>query len=291
MHRQLIRRKISSLRRGPNARKLLGSEADARALWRSYKKQPLHPLLISLPDLIRDGARRHWGAELEGDGDCEVDCLIVEGNPTEAQITTLQLVSAVHRADLSPYDKAVAIRDIKAAHPGMTNKHLADDFLDMDPSQVPKYLSLFDCIPAVQEAAQAGGIGLSDWYKLSGLPPDQQRRMLAARLRGEIKSRADLNEEARKQQNGHADQAKVPSIKITLSNDFTVTVRGKDLTLARTGDLLKAASKEVEFAKTEKLNARTAQSAWKDRAAKAKDAKKPEEPIFTETAAVANGEE
>lgn len=168
MPRQLIRRKISSLRRGSNARKILGPEEHARALWRSYKKQPIHPFLISLPDLIRDGARRHWGAELEGDGDCEVDCLVVEGNLSEPQITTLQLVSAIHRADLSAYDKAVAIRDIKAGYPGMTNRHLAEDILDIDPSSVTQNLALFDrCIPEVQEAAMAGKIGLTDWYTIA----------------------------------------------------------------------------------------------------------------------------
>lgn len=259
---QLVRKHIKSLRRGPNARQILGPEDEARALWRSYKKQPIHPFVISLPDLVRDGARRHWGAELEGDLDAEVDCLVVAADLTPAQITALQLVSAVHRSDLSAYDKAVAVREIEAANPVMTRKQIAEDVLDIDPGMVTKLLSLFDCVPEVIEAAKDGKLGAGDWYAVSRSP--DQLATLALKLNGA--SRDEVEAESRKRRNGSATAVRASKIKCALPSGVQVVVSGNEMTLDEMIEAMGEAIKEAKKAREQGLDARTFSAVMRDRA-------------------------
>lgn len=261
MSRQTVRKPIKSLRRGPNARRNLGPEDEARALWRSYKKQPLHPFLISLPDLIRDGARRHWGAELEGDLDCEVDCSIVPAD-TPDQITLLQLVSAVHRADLPAHDKAMAVLEIEAANPGMTRKQIADELLHMDAGYVTRLASLKDCLPEVQDAARQGKLGPGDWYAISRSP--DQLATLALKLNGA--TRDELAAQNRKQRNGSAPAVKASKIKCPLPSGVVITASGNELSLEEMIEAMAEAAKLVKAAQAKGLNAKTAVRMWKDMA-------------------------
>ena len=56
--------------------------------------------------------------------------------------------------------------------------------IDRSPATVSTTLSLSRCIPAVQEAAAQGKIGLEDWYVMSKVDGVQQEAMLQAKLNG-----------------------------------------------------------------------------------------------------------
>ncbi len=261
MTRQIVRKPTASLKPGSNVRSDLGDEADLRRLGQSLKKGQQTPLLITPLDVILDGYRRHKAAVLEGIA--ELDCLVVEGNPTPAELKSFQLVSAVHRADLSPYDKAVAVRDIKAATP-QTGKELAET-LDMDQSSLSRLLALFDCVPEVQEAAREGKIGLTDWYAIARSP--DQLCTLALKLGGA--SRAEL-EKAAKKPKATEPAVKTAKLDCPLVGGARVTVKaapGEEVSLEEYADALKEALKLVNAAISKQLTAKSAQLVWRDVAA------------------------
>lgn len=274
MPRQIVRRKISSLRRGPNARLDLGPEPEARADWRSYKKGPIHPFLIKLPDLIVDGNRRHWGAELEDDLEQEVDCLVFEGDATPDNIAKAQFACAVHRADISLHDKCVFMIGFRDASPGRTLKELAAE-LEIDPTMPTKLLMFEKCIPEVREHIKAGRVGLRDMVSIAALSPEEQPVLLAVRLGGG--SVQEVERQSRKRKSGASEHAEPPpktaKVKIPLATDAAtgqVTVAaapGEEIDLEATETLLKEALRFVRAAKDKALSVKSAQGVWADMAA------------------------
>ena len=147
-----------------------------------------------------DGHRRLAAARLVGIE--ELDCVVVDADITPGECRQIQWRCAVLREDISPYDKAVTIRDIKADYPGITNRQLADDILDIDPSSVTLYLKLFACIPEVQEAAFAGKINLTGWNKIA--KSTDQKAALDLILNG---SSSDERENETQHANGDGEPA------------------------------------------------------------------------------------
>ncbi len=72
---------------------------------------------------------------------------------------------------------------------------------------------------------------------------------------------------ARKTRKAPTESVKTASLRIALENGVTVTVKGSGITLALAAELLNKASKEAEKAKSQGLNARTAERVWRDRSA------------------------
>jgi ParB family transcriptional regulator, chromosome partitioning protein len=262
--RSFVRKPASWAKRGPNARSYLGDESELRALAHSYLKRPLHPLICNPDGTLYDGNRRHMGLELIERLDVEVDICITDEALLADQVQEIQLVSAIHRADLSAYDKAVAMRDIKAARKGLTNKQLAEDVLDIDPSLVTRYLSLFECIAEVQDAARAGKLGVSDWYSVAKLPPDEQPVLLEMKLSGA--SRDQLERQGRKRRSNGQPVARASKIKCQLSSGVNVVVSGDEISLDEMIDALAEAGKEARKARDQGLDARTFQHVMRDRA-------------------------
>ena len=308
---KIERRKVSDLKTPSNIRSDLGSQASLHRLGKSLAKGQHTPLLILSDGTVVDGFRRVAAALLEGIE--ELDCVLVDADITPGECRQIQWRCAVLREDISPYDKAVTIRAIKDDYPGITNRQLAEDILDIDPSSVTLYLKLFDCIPQVQEAARAGKINLTGWVAISKSP--DQARALAGALNDSNPgndSGPGSESENRPHNNGNGQKPVRPSrINIPLASDAatgTVTVAGspgEDLDLEHvenllkeaqkavrlprlkisqtngtitvtvveegsdpddTETLLKEAQKAVHVAIAEKMSARTAQAAWRDKA-------------------------
>ena len=155
------------------------------------------PLLAKTDGTILDGYRRWSAAMLDGKPE-QLDCIITDEPLTAGQVKEIQLVTALHRADLKPYEQYLACRDWLELNPGATAKDLAAK-INRDPSMLVRILSLGGCIPAVQEAAAEGKLGPSVWYEIKKLPgEEEQQAMLAATLAGE--SRDQLERRGRKSQ-------------------------------------------------------------------------------------------
>lgn len=260
---QIVRWSVSRLKPGTNIRSDLGPEKELRPLGKSLRRGQDQPLLILADGTIVDGHRRLAAALLEGIE--ELDCIVVPPGTTAAECRLIQWRCAMHKKDISAYDKAGAVRDSKADRPSLSNRQLAEEVLDIDPSSVTQYLSLWDCIPEVQEAARAGEIGLSDWYAISKSP--DQGKALALALNGS--SRSELERETRRQRSGKPAQpaVRLPRIRIPLAGDAatgTVTVAGESIDLDDAEALLKEALKAVRAAREKNLDCKTAQAVWRD---------------------------
>ena len=262
MTRQYVRKPASWAKRGPNARSNLGDEAKARALARSRAKHQIIPMIARPDGLLIDGYRTLWGLELEGMLDVELDFILTEENLTPADICVMQANSAMHREPISDFDRALAVNETVVANPGMTKKQMAEEVFNIDPSLVPRYVSLFDCLPEVQEAAKAGKIGVSDWYVIS--KSSDQLGTLRSKLGGA--TRDELQRQVRKQRDEGKPTVRTGKIRIDLPTGVTVTVSGAEISLEEAIEWLNQAAKEAKKARDMGYTAKTFSSAMRDRA-------------------------
>jgi ParB-like chromosome segregation protein Spo0J len=243
-----------------------GIREQVIALARSWLANPIHDILVRASDMvIADGHRRVEGLELLGE--TEADVTLLEGDVSDRDLDRMAMVSAYHRSPLGGYEQACILRSMKEAE-GVTNKDLAEE-MQIDGSMPTKLLSVFDCIPAAQEAAKAGKIGVSVWYAISRVA--DQMAALQAALNGS--TRDELQRRSRK--NGSVDRTiqnapppvRMPRIKIPLATEAaigTVTLAGENIDLDDAEILLKEAMKAVRDAKAKNLDTKTAQAVWRD---------------------------
>jgi ParB/RepB/Spo0J family partition protein len=119
-----------------NPRKSLAAE-ELRELRDSLVKKQLVPLLAKADGTIIDGWRRWSAATLDGKPE-RLDVIISDDPLTPAQIREIQLVNAVHRADLKPYEQYLGCKDWLALNPGATVAALAAR-IDRHPSILRAY--------------------------------------------------------------------------------------------------------------------------------------------------------
>src|SRR5262249_22182135 len=150
----------------------------------------------------------------------------------DADAEVVQWIENAQRADLLPAEKANALRMAKEKK-GWSNKELADH-LHMDPSLPGRYLSLFETIPAVQEAAAAGKIGLAAWYPISLVDASEQATLLQMYLGGMSRDQiASVSRQKRNEaRNGTAQAVRLDSVKIPLASGATLTIKGSGLDIA-----------------------------------------------------------
>jgi ParB/RepB/Spo0J family partition protein len=245
-----------------NPRKSFNAE-ELRELHDSLGKKQLVPLLAKPDGTIIDGWRRWCAAKLDGKPE-RLDVIITDEPLTPAQVKEIQLCTALHRADLKPYEQFQGFRDWQALNPGATAKDLAAR-IDRDPSTLVRVLSLSKCIQSVQQAAAEGKLGPSEWYAISKVPETEQQAMLTAKLRGA--SRDQLEQRGRKLRNGEATGIKVNRLKIPLgSQGRSVTIAGSNLSLDDAIEILQETLKCARKAQGENLEGKTWVQVMKDKA-------------------------
>jgi ParB/RepB/Spo0J family partition protein len=234
------------------------NDADLRALGESLLKKQLVPGIAREDGMMIDMHRRWMAAKLVGKK--TLDVILVPMDTTPAQIKEIQLITALHKADLKPYEQFCGMKAWLAERPNATAKELTAA-IDRSEALVSMTLSLAKCCNAVQEAAKHGKIGLKDWHQMSQVSEGQQMEMLTAKLNGV--STSELKK-IRKPLNG----AKTSKVKCLLPGGMTVTLVGKgggvslgDLINVLT-DLLRAAKK----ANDDGLDAKTFSAVLKDKA-------------------------
>ncbi|HYV37933.1 MAG TPA: ParB N-terminal domain-containing protein [Gemmataceae bacterium] len=235
-----------------NPRKSFVTEG-LRELHDSLAKKQLVPLLAKPDGTILDGWRRWCAAMLDGKPE-RLDVVITDEPLTPGQVKEIQLVTALHRADLKPYEQFVGCRDWLALNPGATAKDLAAR-IDRDPSMVGRILALAKCVQPIQQAAADGKLGPSEWYAISKVPEGEQQAMLAAKLAGE--NRDQLERRGRQLRNGEVPAIKVNRLKIPLGQGRSVTIVGSNLTLDDAIEMLQDMLKFARKAQGEKLDGKT----------------------------------
>jgi ParB/RepB/Spo0J family partition protein len=236
-----------------NPRKACDPE-QLRELNGSLRKKQWVPLIAKLDGTIIDGWRRWSAAMLDGKPE-QLDVIITDELLSPAEIKEIQLVTALHRTDLSPYEQFVGCRDWLALNQGATAKDLAAR-IDRDPSTLVRILSLTKCIQPVQQAAADGKLGPSEWYAISKVPEAEQGAMLAAKLGGA--SRDELEQRGRKLRNGEVQAIKVNRLKVPLGpQGRSVTLTGSNMSLDDAIDLLQETLKLARKARGENLDGKT----------------------------------
>jgi ParB family chromosome partitioning protein len=254
MPKTLTRQPLDFFKPDPdNPRKTFDLE-ELRELRDSLCKKQLVPLLAKLDGIIIDGERRWRAAKLDGKPQF-LDVITTDEPMTPAEIKEIQLVTALHRTDLTAYEQFVGCRDWLALNQGATAKELAAT-IDRDPSTLVRILSLSKCIQPVQQAAADGKLGPSEWYAISKVPEAEQQAMLTAKLSGA--SRDQLEQQGRKLRSGEAQGLKVNRLKVPLGQqNQSVTIAGSNLTLDDAIELLQETLKLARKAQAEKLDGKT----------------------------------
>jgi len=253
---------LSWFKVGPQARKHF-EEADLRQLGESLKVKQLQPVLAREDGWLISGERRLRAAQLVGIPDLMV--VVTDEPMTELQLRIFQLSENLHREDLRDSEKWQACAELLFLHQKWTNKDLAAH-LKLSESTVTKYLSPSRCIPEVQQALEAGKIGITTCYEMSRVPSEQQAELLRLKLSGT--SRDGLAEHVRKQKRESIPQVRVKRIACPLPSGISIVASGEELSLDDLIEALGEAQKEAKRARDQGLDAKTFSAVMKDKAKK-----------------------
>jgi len=171
-----------------NARKdLQAGEEDSglEELSKSIKKHGLlSPLIVREVDSeqyeIISGQRRYLACkEINHD---PVSC-IVRQNVDDSNALTLSLVENVHRADMSPIDKAKAI---KSLYDELNSQKEVAQETGWSTTTISKYLSLLDLPPELQEKLNTseGSVGISSASRLAKTYPGDEAILVHEKIGG-----------------------------------------------------------------------------------------------------------
>ncbi len=244
---------LSKIKVNDQARKHF-DEAELKALGENIREHGLLvPLLVKKSgdgfDLVA-GERRLRGMKLVGMAECQA---LVVADMDAAQTEVVQWIENAHRSDLQPFEKAVALKGIKEKK-GWNNKELAQH-LHVDGSLPGKYLSVFDTIPAVQEAARAGKIGVSAWYSVSLVAAGEQAALLDMHMAG--LPRDQIAELSKKKRTPVRDAVKVARVRCPLSTGTVVTVQGPEMSLEELIEALASTLESARKANRESIDVKT----------------------------------
>ena len=260
---KLERKPLSWYKTAPQARQHF-DDAELRQLGESLKVKQLQPVVARPDGLLIAGERRLRAASLVG---LEELLVVISEEPlTESELRILQLSENLHRADLRDCEKFRACEELLRLNPAWTNKDLAAH-LKLGESTVTKYLSPSRCIAEVQEALEAGRIGITACYEISRAPQEQQAELLRLKLAGT--SRDALADRVRKQKQQSVPQVRVKRITCPLPSGVNVVISGKEVSLDELIDSLGEAQKEARKAREQGLDAKTFSAVMKDKAKKA----------------------
>jgi ParB/RepB/Spo0J family partition protein len=230
-----------------NVRKHFDEESIRRHAESLKRDGQLRPLLVLRDGSLVAGERTLRAAKLVP-GLTHVDVKVLEGEPSPSEIKKLQLIENLMREGLSDADVYLACRELMELNPGWLKKDLAAA-LHFDASMVTRILSVDELIPEAKDAFLAGRLGFSKCYAIAKGPKEEQQRKLADILSGA--SRDEVERKGRIGRTKNRDAKKVSRVKIVLPNGETVVVYGSGLNMARLGDVLIQAQKEVRKATSE----------------------------------------
>ncbi len=250
--------KIADLKRRP-MRQQNGTEDELKALAQSWLERPVHDILVCPSRKVVDGHRRLAGLELLGQTEAEV--FVTDHELDDKAVLEVGLTTAIHRADLSGFDKFQACVKLLELNPDWQGKDLAER-LHLDPSSVTRLLSPSKCSPAWQNALRDGKVGISDCYAASKLAEADQGGLLALKLSGA--SRDVLESQGRKRRASSVPAVRASKIKVPLVSGATVTISGDEISLEEAIEAAGEALKQMKAAVAKGLNAKTAMNVWKD---------------------------
>jgi ParB family chromosome partitioning protein len=183
--------------------------------------------------VVLDGERRLRAAALAGW--TEIPAVVEESELSEADILQRQLIANCQRENLSPIERAAAIRRLMQAE-GWTAAHTAAR-LGLSPASVSKLLTLLALPKDVQELVRGGDLAASTAYEVAKVVEPEERAALAEQARqGRLtRDQASARSRGRRGRPGRraarAAPARLPRVVLPLDGRVSVTVSGLDLSV------------------------------------------------------------
>jgi ParB family chromosome partitioning protein len=171
-------------------------EESLRRLADSLRQRgQLQPIRVRWDDeqgkyVILIGERRWRAAQMAGLS--SLSCIIVEGELSDVERLSIQLVENALREDLRPIEQAKAYQTLMESH-GWSGNQLAKE-LHIAQASVAKALALLDLPQQIQDQVDRGALAASVAYEVSKLPADEQRIELAEAAVNEKLTRSEVAE-------------------------------------------------------------------------------------------------
>jgi ParB family chromosome partitioning protein len=254
-----VSKSVDSFRPDPSNPRKSFNEEELRQLGASLLKKQLVPLIARKNGLLVDGERRWRAAKIVGLQ--TLDVILIDDNTPEGEVRGIQLITRLHSADLKPFEVYTGFMDWLRLNPGKGGKDLAAA-VDRSEALVSMTLSLSKTIKIVQDAAEAGQIGLKDWHTISQLSQDKQELALIAKLRGA--SAEEIKRIGRKPSNG----VRTAKVRCAMPSGVTVTLQGngEGMTLDDVIETLAELLKEAKRANDQGLDSSTFTRVMRDKA-------------------------
>lgn len=187
----------------------------------------LQPIRVRWDDsqgkyVILVGERRWRAAQMAGL--TSLSCIIAEGELTDAERLSIQLVENALREDLRPIEQAKAYQTLMESH-GWSGNQLARE-LHIAQASVAKALALLDLPQQVQEQVDRGALAASVAYEVSKLPDEGQRIELAQAAVADKLTRAEVAEAVKAvRARRPAPEARPEPVEVEVEPGVSVVVR------------------------------------------------------------------
>lgn len=181
------------------------------------------------------------------------------------RVVLMQVAENEQRESLTEFERWQACEELRRLNPKWSAQELGTA-LNKGASWVTHYLSPSKCIPVVQEAFEAGRLGISDCYAISKALERDQHELLRMKL-DEGASRDDLERAVKRinRPTRNGSSVRLSRIKCPLPSGMSVVVSGTGIGLDEGIEALTAAAREMKKARDEGLDAKTAQAVWQKR--------------------------
>jgi ParB/RepB/Spo0J family partition protein len=262
---QIVTKPIEWFRPDPNQPRKDFDQEALKALGLSMQEHgQLGPVGVRPDGVLIWGERRYRAALAVGIK--TLQAIITDREMSDAEIRMIQLVENTHRVDLRPAEKAHALAEIQKLN-GWNNKELGQH-VQMEPSLVGRYLSLFNCIPSVQEKADK--IGVSAWYSISIVPPEEQQSLLDMYLSGIPRDQiASISRQKRTAPNGTGDKERAARVRVNMPTGIQIVVSGESITFDQVIDALQQAARSAKSARDQNIDTKGWAAMMKDQARQA----------------------
>jgi len=226
------------------------------------------PVIVYCPDLaagdrnakryrLLDGERRWRAAQLAGI--VEVDAIVLAQRPTQTVLHILQCSLEAHKQGLTVMERSNLLHRIRTEN----NWHIGEvaEKLHMKQPLVSKLLAYQKLDPAIQAMLHTGELDMDKAFTISQEPDAAKQKELV-----KAASQMSRDELRRKARGEGKKEAKTASARFPLSTGLSVSVQGREVTLAGAIDAMIETVRELKKGQGQGLDITTAQRVMRDKA-------------------------
>lgn len=209
------------------------------------------------PYRLLDGERRWRGAQLAGIID--LDAIVLAQRPTQTALHIVQMSLEAHKQGLTAMERSHLLHRIRSENDWPISQ-LAEK-LHMKQPLVSKLLAYQKLDPVIQAMLHKGEIDMEKAFIISQQPDFEKQREL-------LRAAAHLDREQLRQKVNGPEKATVKTAmaRFPLSTGVSITVQGREVTLAGAIEAMMETVRELKKGLTQGLDITTAQRVMRDKA-------------------------